>query len=416
MVNGSIGVDPKMGMKVAGGKAGGRMRIGHGKVQSARGSQGFAASRGINQGMPAMGGALDARGQAQVDVHGQSQLQAQAAAQAQAQSVGGVAGNPAAGVQMGGGVTEAMAQEAQVNHQRQQQMRAHLARVHGNQKARPGQGGNGRGQGVVQPGLPTWGNGAGASVAANRQNSAAASQANRAARRQGMSVDQRIHMLDAAVKEAVDNTAKLEVYVEVELKRAKNERIQNTLAALRNNAGGVGGGLDGRGTKRQASLVDVDNFDSKEGVIKSKTVFECSGDSGLRLAKRPKNEAADVKSLRDAVEADCKAAIERNPLIMISIAEEFGQPVVTCMLKIPEIRLPKLVLRVQRGYPRKGGATYGFERPVMGWIGVLDEIRTRFKQALATAPAASVGVAAFLNAWAREADAVINGSRMSDSR
>lgn len=238
--------------------------------------------------------------------------------------------------------------------------------------------------------------------------------------KRAMTFEQRLHSLDSKVKEAIDRVQQLETCVEQDSKRSKNERIHNTLAALRNNAGvtnsAVSGGSGNGAVKRQASLVDVDNFDPKVGSVRSKTVFECSYESGLRLAKRPKNEAADLKSLREAVEADCKAAKQRNPLLMIDIREEFGQPVVTCLLNIPQIRLPKLVLRVQRGYPRKGGATYGFERPPMGWVGVLDEIRTRFKQALATAPAASVGVAAFLDAWAQEADAVINGSKMSDSR
>lgn len=238
--------------------------------------------------------------------------------------------------------------------------------------------------------------------------------------KRALTFEQRLHMLDSKVKDAIDRVQQLEACVEQDSKRSKSERIHNTLAALRNNAGvtnsAVSGGSGNGAVKRQASLVDVDNFDPKVGSVRSKTVFECSYESGLRLAKRPKNEAADLKSLREAVEADCKAAKQRNPLLMIEIREEFGQPVVTCLLKIPQIRLPKLVLRVQRGYPRKGGATYGFERPPMGWVGVLDEIRTRFKQALATAPAASVGVAAFLDAWAQEADAVINGSKMSDSR
>lgn len=229
-----------------------------------------------------------------------------------------------------------------------------------------------------------------------------------------LTLEQRYSSLESSVRDAVEYTQRLESYVDNEAKKAKSERIQNTLAALRNNAGASGAAFDKHGVKRQFGLVDVDNFDAK-GVISSKTVFECSGEGGLRLAKKPKNEVADVKTLREAVEADCKAAKERNPMLMIQVTEEFGQPVVTCLLNIPEIRLPKLVLRVQRGYPRKGGATYGFERPPMGWVRVLNDIRTRFKQALASAPAASVGVAAFLDAWAREADAVINGSRLSDN-
>lgn len=231
---------------------------------------------------------------------------------------------------------------------------------------------------------------------------------------QPLSVEDRFRALDTTVREAVEYAQRFELYVESEGRKAKNERIQNTLAALRNNVGASGIAGSKHGVKRQSCLVDVDNF-ATQGVVSSKTVFECSGETGLRLAKKPRNEVADVKTVRDAVEADCKAAKERNPMLMIEITEEFGQPVVTCLLNIPEIRLPKLVLRVQRGYPRKGGATYGFERPPMGWVGVLDEIRTRFKQALATAPAASVGVAAFLDAWAREADIVINGSQLSES-
>ena len=237
------------------------------------------------------------------------------------------------------------------------------------------------------------------------------------AKRPELTIQQRMQIVDARVKEACEQARKLEAMREAEIKRDKSERIQTTLAALRNTSGTTSGDGDkSGGTKRQVSLVDVDNVGLKEGVIKPKTVFECSSEAGLRLAKRPKNEAADLRSLREAVEADCRAAKERNPLLLVEIYEEFGLPVVTCLLRIPEIRLPKLVLRVQRGYPRKGGATYGFERPPMGWIGVLEDIRTRFKQGLATTPTASVGVAAFLHVWATAADDVINGSCLSESR
>lgn len=330
----------------------------------------------------------------------QSQVQAQAHAQAHA-------------------LTQS---QAEVQNQRFQQGRAQQAVSRGqrnqvrgmvSQQRLPPQGnlpGNGKpmtvsgvasGWGAGQNGMPS--NMGGTGVHAPR------------AKRPELTLQQRVQVTESAVREALTHTHGVEQYLEIDMKRAKNERIQNTLAAVRNN-GSMKASMASKGTKRQASLVDVDNFGRKDGVIKSKTVFECSSEDGLRLAKRPKNEAQDLKSLREAVEADCRAAQERNPLLIIEIIEEFGQPVVTCLLKIMEIRLPKLVLRVQRGYPRKGGANYGFERPPMGWVGVLDEIRTRFKRALATAPAASVGVAAFLDAWAHEADAVINGSHLSENR
>lgn len=221
-------------------------------------------------------------------------------------------------------------------------------------------------------------------------------------------LEQRLTQMSDIVKALHDNTHRWEQAVESEMKRGKAERIQNTLAALR-NVNSTSALVSGVGDKRRSSsLVDVENCKEGDGIIRSKSVFECSSEQGLRLAKRPKNDAADLKSVREAVEADCKAAQERNPLLSLNIYEEFGQPVVECMLLIEEIKLPKLVLRVQRGYPRKGGATYGFERPPLGWVGVLATIRARFKRCLANAPATSVGVAAFLDAWAREAESVVD--------
>lgn len=367
-----------------------------------------------------------ARAQAQVQLQVQAQVDAQAQARAQTQAHAQVQAQAQA-------LAQAQAAQSRLHQQRAQQLRVHEAaqrvtqqRAVQNPSLRQQQVQQARVAGVggvpngvkPQPGgpFPTWGNGQQpTNVPMNVMPQNITPPVNRPKRHE-LTVQQRVHQVETTVKEAVEQTHRLEVFVESEMKRARSERIQNTLAALRNNANVSASGAGGNDKKRPASLVDVDNFGGKDSVIKSKTVFECSSEAGLRLAKRPKNEAADLKALREAVEADCEAAKQRNPLLSIEILEEFGQPVVTCLLLIAEIRLPKLVLRVQRGYPRKGGATYGFERPPIGWVGVLEEIRTRFKRALATAPAASVGVAAFLDAWAREADAVINGSHLTDSR
>jgi hypothetical protein len=92
--------------------------------------------------------------------------------------------------------------------------------------------------------------------------------------------------------------------------------------------------------------------------------------------------------------------------LSLEITLEYGLPLVTCQLLVEDIRLPKMYLRGQRGYPRKGGAAYGFERPSLGWVGILSEVRRRFKNAIAVVPSSSAGVAAYLDAWAREATAV----------
>lgn len=226
-------------------------------------------------------------------------------------------------------------------------------------------------------------------------------------------LEQRLNKMSAIVKAAHVNSLRLEQAVESEMERRKAERIQNTLVALRNlsNTSALVSGVGDK--KRSSSQLDLENCSEGDGMIQSKSVFESSSEQGLRLAKRPKNNIADLKSARESVEADCKAAQERNPVLSLEIYEEFGQPVVECMLLIEEIKLPKLVLRVQLGYPRKGGVTYGFERPPLGWVGVLATIRARFKRCLAYAPAASVGVAALLDVWAREAESVVEAELRS---
>jgi hypothetical protein len=240
-------------------------------------------------------------------------------------------------------------------------------------------------------------------------------------RRAEQSLQERVIGMQQAVKTALEQSQRFEARVDSEVKRAKSERIQNTLTALRNSSvltvsesSEFSNFMQTSNEKRPFSLVDVHNSPGTDDVIKSKTVFECSAEAGLRLAKRPKNETADLKALRDAVEADCHAAKARHENISLEMCTEYGLPVVVCQLLIPEIKLPKLYLRVQRGYPRKGGATYRFERPPLGWVGVLLAVKARFKNAMSIAPAASVGVAAYLDAWAREAEAAVAEAREYD--
>lgn len=235
-----------------------------------------------------------------------------------------------------------------------------------------------------------------------------------------LSLAEKFSIMQGAVNTAVEQSHRLESRLDGEMKRAKIERIQITLSALRNKSNsslalpgpieddGADGSLSSR--KRPFSLVDVDHCPEVGDMINSKTVFECSTEMGLRLAKRPLGDSSDGKALKEAVVTDCIAAKDSQPIISYEILEEFGLPLVVCQLMIPEIRLPKLYLRIQRGYPRKGGATYGFERPALGWTGLLAEIHLRFKNSIAVAPAA-VGVAAYLDAYAREASSVISKLR-----
>eukprot|EP00172_Hildenbrandia_rubra_P001599 Plantae.Rhodophyta-Hildenbrandia_rubra.ctg2166.p1 GENE.Plantae.Rhodophyta-Hildenbrandia_rubra.ctg2166~~Plantae.Rhodophyta-Hildenbrandia_rubra.ctg2166.p1 ORF type:complete len:1046 (+),score=186.63 Plantae.Rhodophyta-Hildenbrandia_rubra.ctg2166:618-3755(+) len=237
---------------------------------------------------------------------------------------------------------------------------------------------------------------------------------------------QRVARVEMDVKVAVREATLLEKFVDAEVGKAKSERVQNTLAALQifenderdnGNISSESGDLVGQKRARSVDSPDIDNvsYDS-DGVLESQVVFECSCDEGLRLAKRVKSIKTDMLFLKSAVEEECKAAVTKNPILVVSIEEEFGFPVVHAMLNIESIKLPKLIISVQRGYPRKGGAEYGFERPPFGFTGVLEKLYNAFKVELERSPARFYSVAGILNAWARKADLICNESKMANAQ
>lgn len=179
----------------------------------------------------------------------------------------------------------------------------------------------------------------------------------------------------------------------------QGERIESTLESLRKDK-------DAARVKKKR-YGSVENRASGNEAIKAETVFESTADGGSRLTKMAKTESDVAKSLKSVVEADCILAQTRNPLLSIDITEEFDQPVVTCQVLIEDIKLPKLRLRVQRGYPKRGTVSHSFERPPLGWVGVLETVRARFTNAIDAAPGTGISVATFLEAWGREAQAVV---------
>mmetsp|Transcript_16002 Transcript_16002/g.32172 ORF Transcript_16002/g.32172 Transcript_16002/m.32172 type:complete len:413 (-) Transcript_16002:321-1559(-) len=210
-------------------------------------------------------------------------------------------------------------------------------------------------------------------------------------------LDEKMREMESRVKTAMDHSHRLESFVENELKKAKQERIQNTLAALRQ---GLAESNRGTSKIRARPIIEVENFSIEGAVIKSKTIFECTCENGLRTAKRSRNDSTDVRTLKEAVKLECQSAEKRNPRIVLEVSEEFGLLMVLCSLPMPGVRIPKLILRIPRGYPRKGGAGYGFERPPLGWIGNSNVARSRFREIIACAPASTVGVATLLDTWA----------------
>lgn len=216
-------------------------------------------------------------------------------------------------------------------------------------------------------------------------------------------LEQRLIQMSAMVKNSHDSACRLEQAVVYGMDRSKAERIQSTLFALV-NLNSTSALVSGVGTKRRySSLTDEENCSERDKMICAKSLFQCSSKQVVRSTKRTKIDGADRKFMRQVVEEECKAVQERNPVLALEMREEFGNPVVECMLLIEEIKVPKLVLRVSRGYPSKGGVAYEFERPPLGWVGVLVTIRDCFKARMSYAPKITLGISDVLEAWAHEA-------------
>eukprot|EP00737_Agarophyton_chilense_P000818 gb/GEZJ01000908.1/.p1 GENE.gb/GEZJ01000908.1/~~gb/GEZJ01000908.1/.p1 ORF type:complete len:1116 (+),score=144.66 gb/GEZJ01000908.1/:2931-6278(+) len=216
---------------------------------------------------------------------------------------------------------------------------------------------------------------------------------------------QRLKQLEAMVKDVTNQVSLLESW-EAEAKRRRSERIRSALAALRKRGRASASDEEDetakRGQKRRGSSADVENCEKGDEAIDTKAP-ECSTNSVLHLAKKPRHEPEDMQLLREAMRMDVEAVAKRNPRMQVKVIEEFGHPVVVCTLHLAEMQLPKLKLRVPHGYPRKGGATYGFERSPMECTGWIRDAQKRFGKRLSTA--SSANVATILDVWAREAEA-----------
>jgi len=145
-----------------------------------------------------------------------------------------------------------------------------------------------------------------------------------------------------------------------------------------------------------------------------KKTFVCTGEGGLFISEMKNGKATkdtpELNHLREVVIADCRAAREKNAGMEIDMTEDFGLPVVACQLLIPEMKMPKLIIRVQRGYPTVSAVTYRLVTPALGWTGTLERIRSEFRRRIhKQSPVESgLGVASMLDAWATVAEEVVD--------
>lgn len=125
-----------------------------------------------------------------------------------------------------------------------------------------------------------------------------------------------------------------------------------------------------------------------------------------RPAKRPRSVSLSLPrkaQLRAAVLTECNEVSRRHGSVLkLDISEEFGLPIVVCQVLVPELKLPRMVLRVASGYCEGiTGASFGFERPPLGWTGLLYDIRAAFHAEIVALPTSSITVAMFIDAWTR---------------
>lgn len=193
-----------------------------------------------------------------------------------------------------------------------------------------------------------------------------------------------------------------EDHADIEMKDRKRRRIEDTLTSIRQSPSLCWEQNEGR--QQLSELKDTENSDGSK-IIKSKCLFECSTENGLMLTKKLK-----WSSILEIVKEDCQAVRESFPTLRVEIEENFGLPVVRCSFENEYMQLPKLVIFVERGYPRRGGTRYGFERPALGWVKVLGDIKHCFQAALEMAPSRIVSVGVCLHAWADAANNILNKS------
>lgn len=214
---------------------------------------------------------------------------------------------------------------------------------------------------------------------------------------------QKARLVVSSVKEALKCTEQWEVLMRKETERTRTSRIQSTLAVLWRNRdlnreiveSSERGGLN--------TSLRTDSHDAT-GVTRSRTLLERSNEE-TRVEKRPRLAQSEIFR---TVEADCQAARERCPSLRTQTSDMYGLPIVSCTLENRLMQLPKLVLHVEQGYPRKGVARYGFEHPAMGWVGALRNIRECFRRTLQSEQTTANGVAAVLVAWADAVHEVVN--------
>lgn len=201
------------------------------------------------------------------------------------------------------------------------------------------------------------------------------------------------------------------------VERDRTVRVTDTLKILLGNNDSLEEQKRENEESKQCGTSANDEVAAEKNRIFEKSVNVLDGfdDADARLASmRNMVLKSDCKrSLRCAVEDDCKSVMKSNPKIFANIKEEFRKPVVYCLLRIPEVRLPKLVVRTHGAYPGTG-TTYAFERPSLGWIGVVADIKSLFERNLSSIATSKRGVAAVLEAWAQAADAIINGPPLSE--
>eukprot|EP00186_Timspurckia_oligopyrenoides_P003479 CAMPEP_0182444290 /NCGR_PEP_ID=MMETSP1172-20130603/2789_1 /TAXON_ID=708627 /ORGANISM="Timspurckia oligopyrenoides, Strain CCMP3278" /LENGTH=1040 /DNA_ID=CAMNT_0024639815 /DNA_START=142 /DNA_END=3264 /DNA_ORIENTATION=- len=228
----------------------------------------------------------------------------------------------------------------------------------------------------------------------------------------GPSVKERLISMENSVKRALEVSRLLPSLIDDEVKRRRKDRVSSTFQSM---VGLIWQQSASLPEKRQLRLSVLGLESDPSLSINSASITTPDVMESELYCERVSRSllSTSQRRLRDKVEAECTAAQGRNPTLVLDLWEELGLPVICCSLLIPQVRFPNLLIRASRMYTTGEKPVIVFERPCLGWIGVLECARNGFLEKIKSNPKV-LSIAEILDCWAREAEnAVTNANLVS---
>jgi len=148
----------------------------------------------------------------------------------------------------------------------------------------------------------------------------------------------------------------------------------------------------------------------RERLIRYEDTVKLLGKSKVENSKVNVKQSGKDGSARDyeKLQDEFKEILLEHKNLVTEMTEEYGVAVISCGLKFATVRFPQLIIRVPRGYPKNGTPKIFFERPPLGWIGPVGQMKRTFDTAMESHNAAETGftVRDVLEEWFKAGESV----------